>query len=96
MARVMENFVNPPQHLASEFGGKELFWYSTDTQDLYNQNLQNPTTFNTLKENNWIDKTICYRFNSHGFRTDEFTTKRNFMLKHISHTLSSKLLVQQL
>jgi hypothetical protein len=95
MARVMENFVNPPQHLASEFRGKELFWYSTDTQDLYNQNLQNPTTFNTLKENNWIDKTICYRFNSHGFRTDEFITKRNFITLGCSLTQGTGLCEEQ-
>jgi hypothetical protein len=96
MARVMENFVNPLQHYASEFGGKELFWYSTDTQDLYNQHLQNPTTLNSLKENNWIDKTICYRFNSHGFRTDEFIKKRNFITLGCSFTQGTGLCEEQI
>ena len=54
-------------------------WYPTDSEELYLQNLKIPEKRKQLETFGWIDTDIEYVNNSHGFRTDEFLTKDNFV-----------------
>ena len=64
--------------------GKELEWLPSDTEELYNKNLKE--NYNLLKEFNWIDSNITYKFNKHGFRSNEFCEKDNILFLGCSYT----------
>lgn len=51
---------------------KTLYWFPGDTEQSYNYNLINNRK--KLEESGWVDKIIEYKFNSFGFRSEEFTT----------------------
>jgi len=61
-----------------------LNWFPMDTHELYQINLKE--NYQLLKENNWIDNNFTYKFNSHGFRCEEFTTEPSIMFLGCSHT----------
>jgi hypothetical protein len=61
-----------------------LDWLPMDTEELYNTNLK--TNYNLLKENNWIDSHFTYKFNTHGFRSEEFTNDSTVMFLGCSQT----------
>lgn len=48
-----------------------MFWDTSDSQEQYNKNLK--SNHQQLKNLGYIDSIIEYRFNSHGFRTHDFT-----------------------
>ena len=52
------------------FANQTLEWFNTDSKELYDKNLIN--NYNKLKQFDWINKRIEYKFNSLGFRSDEF------------------------
>jgi hypothetical protein len=52
------------------YANQEIDWLAMDTEELYRQNLK--TKRNLLEQHNWIGKKFTYRFNSEGFRCDEF------------------------
>jgi len=47
-------------------------WCPSDTKKLYEKNLKRTYSRIELERLGWIDKTITYSFNSHGFRSEEF------------------------
>lgn len=53
-----------------DYSNKTVEWFSTDTQDNYKTNLQ--SNHKQLEQFNWIDNKFTYKFNSQGFRCDEF------------------------
>jgi hypothetical protein len=59
-------------HNYSRVADRTLHWDTTDNKDAYAKNLQNPTTYQRLKELGFLNTQIDYRYNSHGFRTAEF------------------------
>jgi hypothetical protein len=70
----------------SSLANQELHWYGTDTEQLYQQNLT--TNSDKLTKFGWVNQSIIYKFNSHGFRADEFdSTDKNVMFLGCSHTL---------
>lgn len=64
---------------------KSLDWLVSDTRKLYVYNLKN--RYNELKHNGWIDRPFTYDFNSHGFRTPEFSTETTLMALGCSNTM---------
>ena len=64
---------------------QEVEWYGFDSLELYQHNLQN--NYDKLKNNDWIDKSFTYKFNSHGFRCEEFTDTDSIMFLGCSYTL---------
>lgn len=64
---------------------KTFFWLPMDTLELYQKNLVD--NFDLLKTNDWINKEIQYRFNSFGFRCDEFTQDKNILFLGCSFTI---------
>ena len=71
-------------HQYSEHKNKELYWLTSDTKDLYLENLK--TNYDKLNQNGWIDRQFAYKFNSHGFRCDEFTNENSIMFLGCSFT----------
>jgi hypothetical protein len=61
-----------------------LEWLPMDTQDLYTQNVAN--RYDEIVKFGWLDKKISYKFNSHGFRSDEFSNKPSMVSLGCSHT----------
>jgi len=51
--------------------GKTLNWVPSDTEELYHENLKKQR--NLLEKYNWISTEVHYKFNSEGFRGEEFS-----------------------
>ena len=49
-----------------------VYWLPCDTEQLYNENLSTPSKKVLLEKYNWIGSCIEYKFNSEGFRSQEF------------------------
>lgn len=75
-----------PLHGASEHAGKTLHWIPPDTEQQYKQHLKNSDSRRLLEQFGWIDQSIDYQFNSHGFRTIEFDQRPNFLAIGCSFT----------
>jgi hypothetical protein len=69
-------------------------WLSGDTSELYEKNLIK--RYDELKKNNWIDTTFTYKFNSLGFRCNEFTQDPSIMFLGCSFTVGIGLPVQSI
>jgi len=67
-----------------EHANKSLDWLPMDTKELYEKNLKEK--YQLLKQHDWIDKSFTYKFNSHGFRCNEFTDKPTIMFLGCSFT----------
>lgn len=70
----------PIHHQHSMFANKTVEWFTTDSPEEFKANLANSERRATLERNDWIDKKIEYKFNSHGFRADEFEEGANSIL----------------
>ena len=66
------------------YANQTLDWLPMDTEDLYKKNLKE--NYNLLGINGWLDHTFTYKFNSHGFRSDEFSTDPTIMFLGCSNT----------
>jgi len=75
------NFDSYYKHLA----GKTIDWLPMDTEERYLSHLKN--SYDILSENNWINNHFTYRFNSQGFRCNEFTDKENILFLGCSLTM---------
>jgi hypothetical protein len=69
----MKTFDNPPIHFGSCYSGQELKWLPTDTEENYQRLMQDPERRAYFAEQGWDrPDAITYRFNSYGYRADEF------------------------
>lgn len=59
------------KHQYSRYKNQELYWLTSDDEDFYLDHVK--TNYNDLSEYGWIDRKFTYKFNSHGFRCDEFS-----------------------
>jgi len=84
--------VNPTEHHFSQYSRQTLYWLPPDTQELYNLNLKNHK--DQLEKYNWIDQPITYSFNSHGFRSEEFTNDPTVLFLGCSLTMGIGLPVE--
>jgi len=82
-----------PRHSNSLLANQEILWHGTDSKELYQKNLSRNQPL--LEQYNWIDQPITYKFNSHGFRADEFdSTDPSVIFIGCSHTLGVGLPVE--
>lgn len=63
----------------------ELNWYGSDSEENYKSNFNN--NFQKLEKHNWINNHFTYKFNSYGFRCEEFTESDSIMFLGCSVTL---------
>jgi hypothetical protein len=82
------NYNSVYKHLANRI----LYWLPMDTEKLYLKNLKE--NYQLLEKYNWIDNNFTYKFNSHGFRCEEFTTEPSIMFLGCSHTCGIGLPVE--
>jgi len=69
-----------------QYANQELDWFSTDSEDMYQNNTK--TSLIHLKHHNQFEKHFTYKFNSHGFRSEEFDPcAPNVMSLGCSHTV---------
>lgn len=72
----MQNF----DSFYKQYANQTLNWLQTDSEEEYKKN------YNQLKNYNWIGKDITYKFNSLGFRCNEFTNDPSIMFLGCSFT----------
>ena len=83
-----------PHHRQTLDANKIVNWVSSDTQDEYDVNLlRHPEK---LQEHGWLGIDIEYRFNSEGFRTDEFVEEGRFLAFGCSFTSGEGLPLYQI
>ena len=69
----MKTFENPPLHFGQSLANQVLEWLPTDTKENYEKLIQDPGHREYFADLGWDQPgAITYRFNSHGFRADEF------------------------
>ena len=83
-------------HQYSWLADQTLDWLPSDSKERYNENLKNYISKHKLQKFNWIDSTFTYKFNSHGFRCDEFTEDSGVMFLGCSHTVGVGLPLEKI
>lgn len=84
--------LEPINHQHSMFANKTVEWFTTDSPEEFESNLAKPNSRAILERNGWIDNRIEYRFNSHGFRADEFEPdEKSIIFLGCSFTLGTGL-----
>lgn len=68
-----------------QYANQTLSWLPMDTEERYQLHLK--THYEQLRENGWIDNSFDYRFNSYGFRCQEFNNVDNMMFLGCSLTV---------
>ena len=63
---------------------QEHYWYSIDTEKKYKTNLKK--NYSLLERNGWIDNRFTYKFNSEGFRSEEFQDEPGLLCLGCSFT----------
>lgn len=85
----------PPEHLGKNFANRTLNWLPTDTKESYETLIQDPKHRAYFAEMGW-DKpdAITYKFNSYGFRADEFDGGPYLVALGCSYTIGIGLPVE--
>ena len=68
---------------------KTLYWDTSDSEALYLKNIKEPKLYEQLNNLGFLDTEIHYKFNSHGFRTDEFGDKAEVLCFGCSFTMGT-------
>lgn len=55
-----------------EWANMDMSWLTVDSQERYHQNMEKSQTREKLLAMGWTEDNISYRFNEHGFRSDDF------------------------
>ncbi len=76
------------------YANKTLDWLPMDTKELYQKNLKH--RFNDLMKYGWVDNHFTYKFNSLGFRCDEFTSDPTIMFLGCSYTIGMGLPIEKI
>jgi hypothetical protein len=75
-----------PLHQWSDHANKTIAWLPPDSQQAYQQHVKDPESRRLLETFGWLDSQIQYSFNAHGFRTDEFDPRPNWVALGCSFT----------
>lgn len=87
--------MTPIVHNFSSLAGTSNYWVFSDTQEMFDQNCADPTRRAQLEQLGYLDQSIVYRFNSHGFRGAEFPEKVDVVAFGCSFTMGSGILEEQ-
>jgi hypothetical protein len=75
-----------------EHSNQELDWLPMDTRDRYQLNLKN--RYHDLEKYGWINSNFTYKFNSRGFRCEEFSNEPSIVFLGCSITIGIGLPAQ--
>ena len=81
-------------HNYSNLAGQIVHWDTSDNQEGYERNLKDAVTKQRLTELGWVDTDIEYRYNSYGFRTEEFDRQFDVVCFGCSFTMGTGVPVQ--
>jgi hypothetical protein len=81
--------MTPIIHNYSSVSSKTLYWDTSDNEQTYLKNLQNPEKKQLLLDAGYVDNSITYQFNSHGFRNKEFDQKFDIACFGCSFTMGT-------
>ena len=74
-------------HLNSSKADKIFHWSGTDNEDQYQKNIKDEYIRQHLINNGWLDPySITYKYNSQGFRSEEFTKQPAYVALGCSFT----------
>lgn len=76
------------------YANKELLWLPMDTEELYEEHLN--TKFELLESQGWVNANIRYKFNSVGFRSEEFVSNNSIVFLGCSFTIGIGLPKEQI
>ena len=79
----------PILHQHSSYANKTVPWFSSDNQETYIKNMSIAKQKEIIERNHWTEHNITYSFNSHGFRSDEFTEDDSVLFLGCSLTLGT-------
>ena len=81
--------MKPIIHNYSDVAGQTELWDTTDSQEHYLRNVQNPDLKQQLQQRGYLDTKIEYKFNSHGFRTEEFDREFDIVCFGCSYSMGT-------
>lgn len=71
--------------------GKTEYWEGTDSEKRFRRNMKHTDTREILEKNDWVNTTIEYKYNSQGFRCDEFEDTDCIVTLGCSYTFGTGL-----
>jgi hypothetical protein len=80
---------NPIRHNHSHLSNQEVEWFSIDDAGLFKEAMANPNKRKLIEDNGWSNSSFTYKFNSHGFRSDEFSHEDSIMFLGASVVLGT-------
>jgi hypothetical protein len=83
--------MTPVVHNYSSLAGCTVYWDTSDSEENYLKNIQNPKKRQRLQDLGFLDVPILYRFNSHGFRGAEFDQPIDIVCFGCSFTMGTGL-----
>jgi hypothetical protein len=81
--------MTPLIHNYSHLAGNTVYWDTSDNEETYLKNLQDPGLKQRLQDLGFVDCKIEYQFNSHGFRTAEFQGPVDIVCFGCSYTMGT-------
>jgi len=75
-----------PRHHNFEFRGQTLYWSGSDNLERYQSNCKSTTRKQLLDKLGFSETSITYRYNSYGFRDEEFDDRPCGLAFGCSHT----------
>jgi hypothetical protein len=88
----MITFDDAPAHFGKYFANQTLDWLPTDTKENYEEKIKNPKCREYFAKHGWDQPgAITYKFNSHGYRADEFDGGPYLMALGCSYTVGTGL-----
>jgi hypothetical protein len=85
------------EHRYSQYKNQTLSWLDTDSEKTFQANMQDPIRRQQIEKYNWhLPNCITYKFNSLGFRSEEFTGAAGFIALGCSFTSGIGLPIDQI
>lgn len=81
--------MTPLIHNYSRFANQTVYWDTSDNESRYLQNIKNSKYKKQLEDLGFLDTQILYKFNSHGFRTEEFSQQIDVVCFGCSFTMGT-------
>lgn len=76
----------------TDLANRELNWLPMDSEDRYKENLK--FKYDILEKYGWLNSKFTYKFNSHGFRCEEFTNDPSIVFLGCSMTVGIGLPIE--
>ena len=84
-----------PTHFNQQFASTTQFWNGPDSEENFKTNCSIKENYKKLKDLGWLEANVLtYKYNSHGFRDDEFDQQAAGIALGCSHTLGTGIHVE--